>query len=288
VAGEAGAEELRGIGARLRSAREKRGLTILQAAEKLHVDAHVLEALESEDFASLGAAVYARGHLRRYAELVGESPAELQQLYDDTARAGQPDLTRIPHAAAPASSSRLAGSGVLLLVGVALGGILWWALTTQGRHAQPVPASTAADASTAAVTAGAAAPEAPASELPAALPVSAAASGPPAAGAAPADLPAARGAAHLALKFTAPSWVEVYDAGGHRLLQGVEAADSARTLEGAAPLKVVLGNAPGVALQMNGQAVTLGGLVHRDRSARIVIDGSGHVSAAAPAGAPGG
>ena len=55
------------IGARLRSAREARGLTTLQAAEKLHVDARILEALEAEDFAALGAAVYVRGHLRRYA-----------------------------------------------------------------------------------------------------------------------------------------------------------------------------------------------------------------------------
>src|SRR6516165_3407766 len=99
MAGEAGAEQLRGIGARLRSAREKRGLTVLQAAEKLHVDARVLEALESQDFAALGAAVYARGHLRRYAELLGESPPELQRLYDDSTHTEQPDLTRIARSA---------------------------------------------------------------------------------------------------------------------------------------------------------------------------------------------
>jgi cytoskeleton protein RodZ len=63
----AGGEGVRGIGARLRSAREQRALTILQAAEKLHVDPRVLDALESEDFSSLGADVFVRGHLRRYA-----------------------------------------------------------------------------------------------------------------------------------------------------------------------------------------------------------------------------
>lgn len=283
MAGEAGAEQLRGIGARLRSAREKRGFTILQSAEKLHVDARILELLESEDFASLGAAVYARGHLRRYAELLGESPLELQRLYDDTTHTEQPDLTRIPRGAPAGSSSRLAAPGVLLLVGLALGGILWWALTMQGGRSQPVRAGTSAGTSTAAVAAGTGTPE-----LPAPQPVTAEGGGGGGAAAAPADLPPARGAARLALKFTAPSWVEVYDAGGRRLLHGVEAADSARTLEGAAPLKVVLGNAPGVALTMNGQAVPLDGLVHRDHSAHILIDGSGHVSAAAPTGAPGG
>ena len=87
------------------------------------------------------------------------------------------------------------------------------------------------------------------------------------------------GQAQLAFKFSAASWVEVYDAGGRRLLHGVEAADSARTLAGAAPLRVVLGNAPGVALRVNGQAVGLQGLVHHDGSARILIDGSGRASA---------
>jgi cytoskeleton protein RodZ len=56
-----------GIGARLRAARERRGLTVLQAAEKLHLDARVLEGLEVGNFEPLGAAVYVRGHLRRYA-----------------------------------------------------------------------------------------------------------------------------------------------------------------------------------------------------------------------------
>ena len=43
----------------------------------------ILESLEAENFAALGAAVYAQGHLRHYAELVGEPAAELQELYAD-------------------------------------------------------------------------------------------------------------------------------------------------------------------------------------------------------------
>jgi len=87
MAAEAGGDLRAGIGSRLRAAREKKSLTILQAAEKMHVDARILESLEAEDFVALGAPVYARGHLRHYAELVGESPTELQQLYADSTRA---------------------------------------------------------------------------------------------------------------------------------------------------------------------------------------------------------
>src|ERR1700743_3967655 len=97
MAAEAGGDIRAGIGTRLRAAREKKGLTVLQAAEKMHVDARILESLEAEDFAALGAPVYARGHLRHYAELVGESPTELHALYADVTRsnAALPDLTRI-------------------------------------------------------------------------------------------------------------------------------------------------------------------------------------------------
>ena len=96
MASEVGGEQRCGTGARLRGAREQKGLTVLEAAEKLHVDAKTLEALEAEDFAALGADVYVRGHLRRYAEFIGESPAELQELYASGRQAARPDLTRIP------------------------------------------------------------------------------------------------------------------------------------------------------------------------------------------------
>ncbi len=107
MAAEAGGDVRAGIGSRLRAAREKKGLTVLQAAERMHVDARTLESLEAEDFAALGAPVYARGHLRHYAELVDESAPELQQLYADATRAtpAQPDLTRIARRLDPGNDS---------------------------------------------------------------------------------------------------------------------------------------------------------------------------------------
>src|SRR5580700_7127703 len=99
--------DVRGIGARLRAARELKGLTMLQAAEKLHVDPRTLEALEAEDFAALGADVYVRGHLRRYAELIGESPGELQELYASSTQAARPDLTRIARSEPASGAARL-------------------------------------------------------------------------------------------------------------------------------------------------------------------------------------
>ncbi len=139
MAAEAGGDLRAGIGSRLRAAREKKGLTILQAAEKMHVDARILESLEAEDFAALGAPVYARGHLRHYAELVGESPTELQQLYADATRAApaQPDLTRIARGEPEGDSSKLVGPAVIGLVAVGLVGVVWWLLTLSVENVQP-------------------------------------------------------------------------------------------------------------------------------------------------------
>ncbi len=262
---EAGGGARARIGARLRAAREARGLTTLQAAEKLHVDPRILEALEAEDFAALGAAVYVRGHLRRYAELIGEQYAELQSLYSAGAPAPGPDLTRIPHHGPPGRSSRLVALALLLLVGIAVAGVVWWLLTLPAAKPRPVSAELPAGA-----------PAAPGADSAARL-VSATAAESRGAGAAP-----AAGEAQLALRFSAVSWFAVYDGSGRRLIEGFNLPDSARTITGAPPLKVVLGNAPGVAVQLNGQKVALDGLVHRDGTARFLLDRSGHAAPVPP------
>jgi cytoskeleton protein RodZ len=273
MTGEAGGDGVRAIGARLRAAREKRGLTLLQASEKLHVDVRTLEALEAQDFAALGADVYVRGHLRRYAEAVGESPLELQELYASGTRAARPDLTRIPRSEPVPRSSPLMLLALLAVVGSALVGVVWWFMTLPGAAPQPVaaappPAALAHPAADSAEDQSAAAP---------AVMPAAAAEGK----AAPATAAPAAGA-RLNLSFAAPSWVAVSDASGRRLLEGLIAAGGTRELTGAPPLHVVLGNAAGVAMQLNGQPVAFQALVHRDGSAHLLIDASARVSAAAP------
>jgi len=58
-------------GARLRVAREAKGLTIEAAAERLRLNAALVLAMEEDRLALLGAPVFARGHLRSYASLLG-------------------------------------------------------------------------------------------------------------------------------------------------------------------------------------------------------------------------
>src|SRR5882762_2099708 len=109
------AVEAGGIGARLRAGREKLGLTVLQVAERIHTDPKIVEAIEAENYEALGAPVYARGHIRHYAELVGESATELIALYSNLSKVAQPDLTRIVKVPSGVDSSKLVAPALLVI-----------------------------------------------------------------------------------------------------------------------------------------------------------------------------
>ena len=147
---EAGNEaQASGLGERLTRARERRGLALLQAAEKLHLEPRVVEALEAEDFDTLGAAVYVRGHLQRYAELVGENAAELQALYAGRPHAhSTPDLRQViterTRGAVPGARFGVWQGGLLTLA-LVLAALIWWAMRSGPRGGdatveEPLPA----------------------------------------------------------------------------------------------------------------------------------------------------
>ena len=313
---EAGGDIRAGIGTRLRAAREKKGLTLLQAAERMHVDARILEWLEAENFAALGAPVYARGHLKHYAELVDESPAQLQALYADATRSApaQPDLTKIARGEPEPDTGRLAGPAIIGLIAIAVIGTVWWFIQTSEKvhpkaaqtqsETHSVTQSATADQSNATDTGnGAPGTPEPAPTTPAmantkpttpgartaatttspATPNDRAGNAPSAA-AATAPPPSPRGKdGELTLKFNADSWAEVYDATGQRLFYDVGAASSTHTVRGPAPMRVILGNAAGVALRFNGRAAAVPASNQPDGGARFVINAHGRTVVASPA-----
>ena len=276
--------EPRSVGARLRAARERCELTQLQAAERLHFDPRIIEALDGENFTALGADVFVRGHLRRYAELLGESPEELLGLYaQGGAQVKDPDLTRIPHRE-PRNGVAWLQEPVLFGFGIfALMAVLAWVLTPQGESTQRL---------------------ADGASVPAAVSVSGAASAPAAASARAAPEPKAVTTAavtrasrvtgdevplappgsreQLDLRFHALSWAEVSDGTGRLLMQGLYARGASRTLRGVPPIRVTVGNTSVVDLEVNGHAVSVEQLAGRDGTARILIDAEGHASPAPP------
>ncbi len=267
-------------GQRLALARERAGLSHEQVADKLKLDAYTIVALENSDYRVIGAAVFVRGFLRRYAQLVGESPAEIEALYasqPDSALA--PDLARVAiHAQRGHRPGKIIG---LWPVALALGALcaaaaFWWAVQ---RSAPPKSAETTETI----VSPGVAAPSvAPATvAAPGAAPNAAA----PAAG--PVD-PASEAAAlaarlealprkQLLLRFNDEVWAEVYDARGKRLQFGFAHAGSSSELVGTPPFRIVLGNASAVEVALEGVAISLPEAAPGERL-RLTLNGKGVVT----------
>jgi cytoskeleton protein RodZ len=369
------AVEAGGIGARLRAGREKLGLTVLQVAERIHTDAKIVEAIEAESFEALGAPVYARGHIGHYAELVGESGSELNQLYSHVSKVAQPDLTRIVKVPAGTNSSKLVAPALLVIAVFAVAGAIWWVSALSKKTPQLSDTHVVGEeAPTAAVPGSGPSPPAPGSEptqepTPAGLsPVAADRGAPPGAmamqgqansgaeagaasrsgttgsgaaakptlsrpgttgsgAATTAAAPRSRNAgsggpvspaprsgttgssasagasapqrlaaaapshatnqSQITLRYSADSWTEVYDASGARLFYDVGAANSVQTVVGTPPLRVVLGNAPGVSVEYNGHSKPISKLSRPDGSVQFSINRSGQVVRAKP-GADGG
>lgn len=82
------------LGNRLREAREKRGLSLAQAEEMTRIRRAFLEALEEERFEVLPGDVYARGFIRNYARFLG---LDAEVLIADYRKTTGTSATYIPH-----------------------------------------------------------------------------------------------------------------------------------------------------------------------------------------------
>jgi cytoskeleton protein RodZ len=266
-------------GSRLKAERERRGLSAQKAADEMHLDRWVIDALEAGDYKRIGPTVYAKGHLKKYAALLGLPSAEILASYDSSGgshmqpQSAGPSMLLNSDDDAPAwgrlSATQLLGGASLALL---LIGILWWKPWHQRVKPTNVPSvAAAADASASSasettaisgIVASAATSPGVAREMPAATPAepatsSSAAASPPVADAIAAPTPGA-GRARLRLSFSADSWVDVHDAAGRRTFAGNGLANSVKTIAGAAPMRVYLGFGSGVQLEINDRAVAIG------------------------------
>ncbi|OFV90809.1 MAG: hypothetical protein A3G76_03115 [Acidobacteria bacterium RIFCSPLOWO2_12_FULL_65_11] len=69
------------LGTRLKDARHGKGLTLEDLSAATRIPRHLLEALETNDFARLPSGLITRAHLRAYASRVGLNPEEVVDEY---------------------------------------------------------------------------------------------------------------------------------------------------------------------------------------------------------------
>jgi cytoskeleton protein RodZ len=272
-------------GARLRREREAQGIGHQQAAESLNLDPFVLTCLEANDFAALGAPVFVKGHLRRYATLLGLAEDEILSMYDRSKQQlGEPSL--VPKSRLEMAPVRgkprwpwVVGGALTFFVAAGLiaylseHGLPWVGPAADEATApilQEVPATTsqapaaafepAVTGSTTDSTSVAPVPGQPAGTAPPASsstqpPNARDGAGPATAADAPAALALQPGQVSLQLKFAADSWVEVFDGSGKAVLYDLGKAGTERTLTAAAPLSVTIGNAASVTVAINGRTL---------------------------------
>ena len=269
------------FGVSLKRERELRGISLAEIAKTTKISVRLLEAIEKDRFDILPEGVFRKSFIKSYAKYLGMNEEQILHEYDlevqpSMASQSAPEKPSVSFRNSPVGSRRT----LLLMLGIflvllALG---FWYFTRASHNGEVAPPATQ-------ITPAAPATGQPHSEAPSqaasiakpgqtqlttpAVPTS----GTAGQAASPANDPSPLkvlgelakkpepappvgpdGAAPLELTVEAssPSWISV-SAGESSLFSGLMTPSESKTFSLEAPLKVTLGNAGGVRLQVNGQ-----------------------------------
>jgi cytoskeleton protein RodZ len=252
------------LGLRFRHCREKQRMSLESVAQQIKLPVAILEAIEREDWARLGAPIFVRSYVGSYAKFLG-LPASLA---DEVVR-GKP-VPALQHVGAP-PVRRSYDKSVMSLAYVAmtvviLGSVVALAMYYQGPHRNAEvlpPDATATYAGSEALPAPVSAPAPvtaslapPLGNLADAAAAAANAAGVPGTEAAPAAAPVA-GVAEVVLRFRGDSWVDIVDRKGAHIERGLVPAGAERRFADGSLAEVTLGDSTAVDVTSGGVAVDL-------------------------------
>jgi cytoskeleton protein RodZ len=263
-------------GMRLAAARREQQISLDDVAKELHLDEQKVRALEKNQFESLGAPVFAKGHLRKYAMLVGISVEEAIAEYESLNQAAdEPPVVGLHGRGQPrdfATGSRIALIAVVVLLGV----ISWWLIVRE--PTAPAPESTAETAETVSPVVDGA-PSEPAEGIDEDAPVAEADDERPEPAEELAESePVVETAAidddqsTLTLRFSGDCWTEISDSRGERLFFGLGRDGGTAELVGVAPFSVLFGDADNVSVNIDGEPYAIPVSARRGAMARLTID----------------
>ena len=295
TASESNLRHAQGPGRLLREAREQLRVSVEDLSAQVKLSRATIDALERDDFGQLSETVYVRGYYRKLAKVLPVSEADLLKAYESqvTPKAPPPPSKLILAGGQELGSGARINfklAGLVVVTAFSLAAIAFLAKNRLESSAAPVVTAAPVEVNPSAE--GKPTPDSkPVASAPAeAKPVTAAPSSghmteaapgttpeqqmltPPPAGSESGNLtpaesampapntavPAASaGDATLELAFTGTCWTEVKDVHGRTLLSGVMPSGASRSVQGAAPLSVFLGNAPSAQLVFNGSKVDI-------------------------------
>ncbi len=269
-------------GERLRAARRANDISVSDVAKELHLDELKVRALERNEFELFGAPVFAKGHLRKYAELVGVAVDDIMTDYYQMTRAsGIPPVVG-PKRVKPRDINAAPWIGGAIAFMFVAGVVYWWFAARSTEPAATIEPATLAPFTVEQET------DEPLVDEPELLseqidegvdlPVAAEAE----------DLPEATesepvenepdyqptpGATQVSvdLAFTGDCWTEVSDASGRRLFYDLGTEGRVVTLSGDAPLRVILGDSENVSVTVDGRPWSIPASARSGRLARLNI-----------------
>lgn len=262
-------------GERLAEARREQQISVVEVAKELHLDEQKVRALERNEFEALGAPVFAKGHLRKYSQLVGVDEDDVfADYYAMTRTEGMPPIVsrrkKISQEMSP-------GPWIAVIVLILVAASAYWWFVVRLENTVVLPASPAQQApeqtepelsdpqeaqpEEAPPVDTDSAPESTVEEEPAVAPVAQE----------PAPQPEPVDQIQLSLTFSGECWTEISDADGQQLFFSMGRAGETVDLGGKAPITALFGNADNVEVFVNGSSYELPEPNSANRTVRVAI-----------------
>ena len=256
-------------GERLAEARRDSQIALIDIVKELHLDEHKVRALECNNFDVLGAPVFAKGYLRKYAQLVKVNETEVMADYYQLTRTISPP-SFIMSRSKPYRTISL-GPWIFAIVVIAVAAIAyWWFKNLDMEPVQPVIGEVAPlptidklevelNLSTKSHDDSISALEdkrkvATVTELPIEI----------------VSIPDVS-ETQLSITYSGDCWTEISDANGHRLFFDLGKSGRTVNLSGVAPFNILFGDAANVILLINGSRFDIPAEDLRGRTARLTI-----------------
>jgi len=257
-------------GERLAEARREQQIAVIEIAKELHLDEYKVRALERNEFDVIGAPVFAKGHLRKYAQLVKVDEADVMADYYQLNRSvgAPPVISTRPRPRQVMSP----GPWVAVIVVISVAATAyWWFTANRSVSEPPVTGEIAAlpqESDPVDEQQTDSANEA--DDVAADEPVDSVDPDPIVEAIATVD----DSAMHLSITYSGDCWTEITDASGRRLFFDLGKEGRTVNLSGEAPFNVLFGDAANVSIEVNGGAFEIPAANRRGRTAKLTITGS--------------